>query len=559
MSAFLVPSLASGGAAVRCRAGGRLAGPPPPPRASTSVLAVVPPRVFLRPPGSVGRPRVRLASPLSGPPPAFAGGWLVPPVCATGGGEDVKDVIKKVAEELAEEKVERRAGAGAKARPETDAKTSNGEGGADGDGGSGDGDGDGGEGGGGDDGKDGGDGDDEGDAEGHDTAKELIDVLPDEQQEAVKRAVADENVSRLAKLTSILNGMLSRTLSTILATIPAPVLVSIIGVFTTYMGHRFQRYQAAESAKRKAEEARRDARAKQEADMAEFYTEFTGPLLRATAKLQERLHCLAAIKTKALAAGSAVGIPHPPVVYGGSPVPADESRDPAHLAYLLARYFGVVERLKGGSAAMDFGRPAADRIFLNLVGRVQGILSASDGALTNLQRSEMDFSASTGRVPAPAGPLRVVTHHQSVVGELMLRSHWYGDGDKAGGGGGTVGGKGGIHTQASALISYRDFCRRLDTEAEMQRWVRPLMAEAWRLIHNIDPPPPPPPRRHAALGARFYDRSAAATGGAPAPPPAADLPITDARRGTSPLTRRAVPGAPWSSRASTFCKTRSST
>lgn len=379
---------------------------------------------------------------------------------------------------------------------------------------------------------------DDGDGEEHSTGKELMSVLPEEQRVAVERAAADENVSRLAKLTGILNRMFSRALSTVLATVPVPVLVSIIGVFTTYMGHRFQRYQSAESAKRKAAEASREARAKQEAEMAEFYQEFTGPLLRATAKLQERLYCLASIKNKALVTGSAVSEPHPVTVYGGAPSPTDEARDAVHTSYLLARYFGVLERLKSGSQAMDFGRPAADRIFLNLVGRVQGILSASDGALVKLQRSELDFSSSSGLKPLPAGPLRVVTHHQSVVGELMLRSHWYGEASK--GGDGKKGDSGGAEARGSSLISYRDFCRLLDSEPEMQRWVRPLIAETWRLIHNVDPPLPSSPRGPSPIISHFFDRSPP-----PERPRPEDMPITDValRRTLTDEASRTV-GAP---------------
>lgn len=362
-----------------------------------------------------------------------------------------------------------------------------------GDGGGGDGRGNG-ETGGGDSG-DGGDGNGDSDGEEEEpsnTAEELLSVLPDEHREALEKAVQDENVSRLAKLTRILQGMFSRTVSTLLNVIPVPVLVSFIGVFTTYMGHRFQRYQAAESAKRKARAAEREARSRQEAEMAAFYSDFTGPLLRASAKLQERLHCIARVKSRALAADTAVDVPAGPAADGQS-VPSDEVRDPTHTAYLLARYFGVLERLKAGSQAMDFGRPAADRIFLNLVGRVQGILSASDGGLAALQRSELDFSASSGRpAPLPAGPLRVATHHQRVVGELMLRSRWFPDSP----GVDVTTESAGRPGQHVALLPYDEWCKLLDTEPDMKRWMRPLVSEAWRLIHHMDPPPavaPPPP------------------------------------------------------------------
>ncbi|GAB0490033.1 hypothetical protein MMPV_001263 [Pyropia vietnamensis] len=342
---------------------------------------------------------------------------------------------------------------------------------------------------------DGGDGDDgdDGEEEEYSTAaEELLSVLPEEHREVLEKAAQDENVSRLAKVTGILQGMFSRTVSTLLDAIPVPVLVSFIGVFTTYMGHRFQRYQAAESAKRKARVAEREARARQEAEMAAFYSDFTGPLLRASAKLQERLHCIARIKSRALAADTAVTASRGAAADGQS-VPSDEVRDPTHMAYLLARYFGVLERLKAGSHAMDFGRPAADRIFLNIVGRIQGILSASDERLAALQRSELDFSAASGRpAPQPAGPLRVPTHHQRVAGELMLRSRWFPDTpnvDVAT----ELAGRPGQHV---ALLPYDEWCKLLDTEPEMKRWMRPLVSEAWRLIHYMDPPPavaPPPP------------------------------------------------------------------
>jgi len=368
-----------------------------------------------------------------------------------------------------------------------DAAVSNGEsGGGDGDdgagkGGSGDG---------------GGDKDDAGgeDEEPTNAAEELLAVLPDEHREVIEKAAADENVSRMARITGILSDMLSRSVTTLLNAIPVPVLVSFIGVFTTYMGHRFQRYQASESAKRKARAAERDARSRQESEMAAFYSDFTGPLLRASAKLQERLHCIASIKARALAADAAVDVPGDgrDGDGGSGGLLSDEVRDPRHTAYLLCRYFGVLERLKGGSQAMDFGRPAADRIFLNLVGRVQGVLSASDDGLARLQRSELDFSASSGRpAPLPAGPLRVSTHHQRVVGELMLRSRWFPNAPEADVTGETAGRPG----QHMALLPYHEWCKLLDTEAEMQRWMRPLVSEAWRLVHHMDPPPgvvPPP-------------------------------------------------------------------
>eukprot|EP00168_Porphyra_purpurea_P019764 TRINITY_DN8007_c0_g1_i1.p2 TRINITY_DN8007_c0_g1~~TRINITY_DN8007_c0_g1_i1.p2 ORF type:complete len:266 (-),score=67.20 TRINITY_DN8007_c0_g1_i1:3-800(-) len=214
----------------------------------------------------------------------------------------------------------------------------------------------------------------------------------------------------MARITGILSDMLSRSVTTLLNAIPVPVLVSFIGVFTTYMGHRFQRYQASESAKRKAHAAERDARSRQEAEMAAFYSDFTGPLLRASAKLQERLHCIAAIKARALVADAAVDVPGAGGAGdGGGGLISDEVRDPRHTAYLLCRYFGVLERLKGGSQAMDFGRPAADRIFLNLVGRVQGVLSASDDGLARLQRAELDFFRLVG-APAPLPAARCGCH-----------------------------------------------------------------------------------------------------------------------------------------------------
>ncbi|OSX69010.1 hypothetical protein BU14_1972s0001, partial [Porphyra umbilicalis] len=394
--------------------------------------------------------------------------------------KDVADAAKEVAA----------AGQEAADTRSEDAAVSNGEGGGGDDddgagkGGSGDGSGD------------KGDGGDEEEEEPTNAAEELLAVLPDEHREVIEKAAADENVSRMARITGILSDMLSRSVTTLLNAIPVPVLVSFIGVFTTYMGHRFQRYQASESAKRKARAAERDARSRQEAEMAAFYSDFTGPLLRASAKLQERLHCIAAIKARALAADAAVGVPGDgrdgDGGGGGGLLLSDEVRDPMHTAYLLCRYFGVLERLKGGSQAMDFGRPAADRIFLNLVGRVQGVLSASDDGLARLQRSELDFSASSGRpAPLPAGPLRVATHHQRVVGELMLRSRWFPDAPEGDVTGETAGRPG----QHMALLPYHEWCKLLDTEAEMQRWMRPLVSEAWRLVHHMDPPPgvvPPP-------------------------------------------------------------------
>lgn len=112
---------------------------------------------------------------------------------------------------------------------------------------------------------------------------------------------------------------------------------------------------------------------------------------------------------------------------------------------------------------MDLGFPAADQIFLNILGRIQSTLAAGDNVLGHLQKTEASFIPLGGKVQK-AGPFRVTPRSQVAMGELMLREREPVDGDEQ-------------RISAADVISFSEFAVKIREDPETETWFRPVIDE----------------------------------------------------------------------------------
>lgn len=113
---------------------------------------------------------------------------------------------------------------------------------------------------------------------------------------------------------------------------------------------------------------------------------------------------------------------------------------------------------------LDLGFPAADQIFLNILGRIQSSLAAGDNVLTHLQRTEAAFLPLDGKV-CKAGPFRITPRSQVAMGELMLREREAVDNDK------------GESLSAADVISFAEFAVKMRENSETRTWFKPAIDE----------------------------------------------------------------------------------
>lgn len=228
--------------------------------------------------------------------------------------------------------------------------------------------------------------------------------------------------------------------------IPVQILTTLIGLLSGYAAHR-----RSVEVEKKREAASHEARAKAERDRIEKelrqkYEKMHGPLLKAACKLSERLYVLVSgAETSKWDDGE---VPYPSSLY---------------TTYLLGRYLGLVEVMKRQShQVMDLGYPAADRIFLNILGRIQGVLAAEDASLIRLQETEAYFKPAPGQKPVSGGPFRVSSRNQSALGELMLRRDGMDNrfGDEG--------------TAADAVMTFCEFAKRMEVDPELRKWFNPV-------------------------------------------------------------------------------------
>lgn len=265
--------------------------------------------------------------------------------------------------------------------------------------------------------------------------------------------------SSFATATSSAVQAASGAASSVFSTVPAQVLVALIGMMSGVLGTR----RKVASDKRAAENSKKaEARRRREAIEQErraIYHEVHGPLLKAALKLSERLYVLVD-DSKGAPQWREDGNPYPAALYS---------------TYLLGRYLGLVEFIKRETQVLDLGLPVADKIFVNILGRVQGVLSAGDMTLGQLQMTERYFKPPVGAKPVHGGPLRVMPRSQVAIGELMMRPVPNG---RIGASEITVSG---TRVVKPEVLSFQEFTVKLKTDKEMRKWFQPVIREFEKL------------------------------------------------------------------------------
>lgn len=223
--------------------------------------------------------------------------------------------------------------------------------------------------------------------------------------------------------------------------VPPQVLTALIGLLSGYGAQqRNNRIKERDEKKSKEEERKRKV-AESERHLRELYDNNHGPLLKAAAKLSERIYVLVSGQSDWEDDAEA---------YNGT----------VYSAFLLGKYLAYVEHIKRNSQeTLNLGFPAADRIFLNILGRIQSSLAASDAALAHIQSTEESFKASPGTKPYLGGPFTLTPRSQSAIGELMLRKL-------------RCEGRG-----PADILSFNEFAEQMDASKELRKWMTPVINE----------------------------------------------------------------------------------
>ena len=276
-------------------------------------------------------------------------------------------------------------------------------------------------------------------------------------------------------------GKVSNTASGILKVVPAPVMVALISLVSTITGARLKAARDLEAAERSRMDAARKKKSAIEKELRDMYQRLAGPMLKSAAKLAERLYVLVDAEWDSM-----------------------EGKDgrhylgPSYTAYLLGRYLATVETIKQRSALLDYGFPAADRILANILGRLQGVLSANDRILDKMQRTEHFFKPPPGEEPLKGGPLKITPRTQTVLGDLLLRRLWVSkydfiqryDEDQ-------------MVCGAKSMVTFLEFMQLLEKDALMRRWFDPVIYDFERIEYAVQTRSPKK-RRCNQIGARVY-------------------------------------------------------
>lgn len=269
--------------------------------------------------------------------------------------------------------------------------------------------------------------------------------------------------------------------ATFLKTVPAPVLVALISLISTVSGTKVKAARDAQTAEKARIAASRQRKREIEKTLRQIYSDLAAPMLKSAAKLAERLHVLIDADWGSYEARE-----------------QDAMVSSLYSAYLLGRYFATVEIVKEKSALLDYGFPSADRILGNILGRLQGVLAATDTILTDMQMTEHLFKPDSTQKPLRAGPLKITPRAQTVLGNLMLRRLWkdkYDFLDVHEGKDLTVGTK--------AMINFLEFSRVFAEDETMRRWYKPVVKD-FEKLEKIVKSLPKEKRRDDRVGARIY-------------------------------------------------------
>jgi hypothetical protein len=251
---------------------------------------------------------------------------------------------------------------------------------------------------------------------------------------------------------------LTDSLNKVFRVVPAQVITAILGIMSGVAAQYSKSQADRRAAIRSREEAMQKRRDEVEKELRKKYVNFHAPLLSAAVKLSERLYLLVdgPFNSSDLSIGE-------------EPCPCS-----TYSAYLIGRYLGLVEQIKRESQTLDLGFPAADRIFTNILGRIQAVMCADDDSLRRMQETERYFKPPPGVRPIKGGPFKLLPRSQSAVGELMLRARWEGYR---------------LHTDSkhpTGVLTLVEFVSLLHADKEMQRWFKPLIADLQKLEKNCD-------------------------------------------------------------------------
>lgn len=324
-----------------------------------------------------------------------------------------------------------------------------------------------------------GDGDDEGAAPLQSATADMGKDVEGERVMLRMKSFLKAPASTVSNMTGSAYGYLSSGLSSLLQVVPAPVLVALISLVSTISGARYKARRDQEATEETKRKVAKEKKHEIERHLRKTYMELAAPILKSAAKLAERIHVLVDSEWEAVEKTN-----------------VDDLVSPAYSAYLLGRYLATVEIIKQDNLLLDYGFPAADRILANILGRVQGVLSANDGLLIDMQKYEHLFQPPPGKRPLRGGPLRITPRAQTVLGELLFRKLYSGK----------------VHfvdraenenRGPRAVISFLEFSRLLRQDATLARWYKPVIQDFRKLESSVRRLPRNK-RRSDMVGARLY-------------------------------------------------------
>lgn len=279
----------------------------------------------------------------------------------------------------------------------------------------------------------------------------------------------------------VIIGTIQSWIGELLKVVPDKVIVALISLVSTFFGARYKAHRDAAQAKLAQQEAANKRKEAVERFLRKTYSELAAPILKSAAKLAERLHVLVDGDWERVHKSHAV-----------------EDLSPAYSAYLLGRYLAMVEIIKRERALLDYGFPAADRILANIIGRLQGILSANDALLIEMQQTEHLFLPKKGHKPLLGGPLYITSRAQAALGELLLRKLWQKkydfvnkvDDDN-------------MKRGSEAVLSFLEFSQVLEHDKTLAKWYKPVI-EQFRDLETCVQRTERRDRTCNGIGARVY-------------------------------------------------------
>lgn len=287
--------------------------------------------------------------------------------------------------------------------------------------------------------------------------------------------------SAFVSTASIASDITSSTMSFLLKNVPAPVIVALISLSSTWSATNYKARLDARAAAKARQEATRKRKEKIEGTLREVYEEYASPILKSSAKLAERLQFLVDTDWDGIENNE-----------GG------QDCSPLYSAYLFGRFFAHIGILKQERSLLDYGFPTADRILSNILGRIQGVLCANDRLLIHMQHTEHFFKPAPGESPLRAGPLKLSPRAQIVIGELMLRRMWFDRTDFV-----HVPCEAAVNHGPKAVLSFFEFSKLYKESNDMQQWFKPLVRD-FSALEKFIRATPREKRRSDRVGARLY-------------------------------------------------------